>query len=273
MYTIKEYKQSAEYIKGIIGNFVPDVMIILGSGLGYLADTCDNGIKIKYKDIPHFKTPSVEGHVGELVFGTLKGKNVCLMKGRIHIYEGNTPEESSYAIRVLKLLGCNTVIMTNAAGGINESYNQGDIMLILDHIKLFPQTPLEGPNIDEFGPRFPDLSNAYSKKLASIARNSAKKIGIDLKEGIYFYATGPQYETPAEIRAMRILGGDAVGMSTVCEDITAIHCGMEVLAFSVITDLAAGILDTAITHEEIIAAANAAKEKFSNLILSCIEDI
>lgn len=273
MLTMKNYRESAAYLREKIGDFVPEVMIVLGSGLGYLADTCEDGIRIAYSQIPYFKIPSVTGHAGELVFGTLSGKKVCLMNGRIHIYEGNTPEESAYAIRVLRLLGCKTIIMTNAAGGICEEFRPGDIMLIKDHIKFFPQTPLEGPNLDEFGPRFPDMTYPYCPELQDLARKSAKQIGLDLKEGVYFYAPGPQYETPAEIRAMRLLGGDSVGMSTVCENIAAVHCGMEVLAFSVITDMAAGILKKGITHEEIMAVADAAKEKFCKLILKCVENL
>lgn len=273
MLTIKEYQESAAYLREKIGDFEPEIMIVLGSGLGYLAGECEDGIHIPYHQIPHFKIPHVEGHAGELVFGSLQGKKVCLMNGRVHIYEGNTPEESAYAIRVLRLLGCRKVIMTNAAGGICTDYRPGDIMMITDHIKFFPQTPLEGPNLDEFGPRFPDMTYPYAPAFQKVARQAAKEIGLDLKEGVYFYAPGPQYETPAEIRAMRILGGDCVGMSTVCEDIAAVHCGMDVLAFSVITDMAAGMLDQGITHEEVMAVANQAKEKFSELILKCIEKL
>ncbi len=273
MLMMKEYQESAAYLREKIGTFAPEVMIVLGSGLGYLADMCEDGIRIAYSQIPHFKVPHVEGHAGELVFGRLLGKKVCLMNGRVHIYEGNTPEESAYAIRVLRLLGCRKVILTNAAGGINEAYRPGDIMMLTDHIKLFPQTPLEGPNLEEFGPRFPDMTFPYAPALQEVARQAAREIGMDLKEGVYFYATGPQYETPAEIRAMRILGGDSVGMSTVCEDIAAVHCGMDVLAFSVITDMAAGMLNQGITHEEVMAVADQAKEKFSELILKCVEKL
>lgn len=271
MLTMKDYQESADYIKEKIKDFSPEIMIVLGSGLGFLADECQDAVTLPYQDIPHFRTTSVEGHTGALIFGRLCGRRVMLMQGRIHIYEGYTAEESAYAVRVAKLLGIRLLLLTNASGGINPSYQQGDLMLITDHIKMFSPTPLWGPNLSEFGPRFPDMTQAYSKRLLDVARTASQKTEISIQEGVYFYAPGPQYETPAEIHAMRILGGDAVGMSTVNETIAAVHCGMEVLGFSVITDMASGMSGQTITHEEVMAAAAKAQARFSKLILSCIE--
>ena len=270
-FTFEQYRQGADYIRGRIGSFVPRVAMILGSGLGYLGDLVEDAAAVPYGDIPHFRTSTAPGHSGRLVFGRLAGKNVAVMQGRMHHYEGYSYEETAYAVRVLRLLGCDTLIVTNAAGCVRTDWQAGDLMLISDHIKLFSESPLRGENLPEFGPRFPDSSHLYTPRLRALARNAAAERDVTLREGEYFYAYGPQYETPAEIRAVRALGGDAVGMSTAAEVIVAGHCGMEVLGFTLLSNMAAGILDQPLTEQEVLDAGEAAKEKFSGLVLTCLE--
>ena len=272
-YTFAQYQESAEAIKARIGGFKPAVAMVLGSGLGYLGDLVEDAIVIPYGDIPHFKVSTAPGHKGQLVFGTLNGKAVAVMQGRMHHYEGYSYEEVSYAVRVLRLLGCETLIVTNAAGCINTNWNAGDLMLITDHIKIFMESPLRGPNIDQFGPRFPDASHLYTPAYQALAREKAKALGIPLREGVYMYFPGPQYETPAEVRLARILGADAVGMSTAPEVIVAGHAGMKVLGFTLLSNMAAGILDQPLSEEEVLEAADQAKDKFSTLVLACLEDM
>ncbi len=269
-YTYDQYRQSADYLKAQLGGFVPKVAMILGSGLGYLGDEVENAVAVPYGEIPHFKTSTAPGHKGRLVFGTLAGKPVAVMQGRMHHYEGYSYEEVSYAVRVLRLLGADTLIVTNAAGSVNLDFKAGDLMLITDQIKIFLESPLRGPNLPEFGVRFPDSSRLYTPALRQVARREAAALGIPLREGVYMYFPGPQYETPAEIRMARTLGADAVGMSTVPEVIVAAHCGMQVLGFTLIANMAAGILDQPLTEQEVLDAAEAAKEKFSTLVLSCL---
>ena len=270
-FTFEQYRQSADYIRGRIGSFVPRVAMILGSGLGYLGDLVEDAAAVPYGDIPHFRTSTAPGHSGRLVFGRLAGKSVAVMQGRMHHYEGYSYEETAYAVRVLRLLGCGTLIVTNAAGCVRTDWQAGDLMLISDHIKLFSESPLRGENLPEFGPRFPDSSHLYTPRLRALARDAAAERDVTLREGVYFYAYGPQYETPAEIRAVRALGGDAVGMSTAAEVIVAGHCGMEVLGFTLLSNMAAGILDQPLTEQEVLDAGEAAKEKFSGLVLTCLE--
>ena len=270
MATIDQYMESAEYIKSKIGTFRPDIALVLGSGLGYVGDEVEEPVIVPYKDIPHFPVSTAPGHKGQLVFGKLEGKNVAAMQGRFHYYEGYTMEEVSMAVRVLRLLGCETLVVTNAAGCINRDWNAGDLMLIDDHIKFFLDSPLRGPNIDEFGCRFPDASHIYTTRLKELARDCAKEQGIELRQGVYFFFPGPQYETPAEIRAASILGGDAAGMSTVPEAIAAAHSGMEVLGFTLLSNMAAGILDQPLSEKEVLDAAAAASGKFSALLRACI---
>ena len=203
----------------------------------------------------------------------LKGKKVAVMQGRMHHYEGYSYEEVAYALRVLRLLGCRTLIVTNAAGCVRTDWQAGDLMLITDHIKMFSESPLRGENLPDFGPRFPDASHLYTPRLQALARQAAGEEGISLREGVYFYCYGPQYETPAEIRAARILGGDAVGMSTAPEVIVAGHCGMEVLGLSLLSNMAAGILDQPLSEQEVLDAAQAAREKFSGLIRACLRKL
>lgn len=270
-YTFAQYQESAAAIRGKIGSFRPDVAMILGSGLGYLGDLVENAVAVPYEEIPHFKASTAPGHKGRLVFGQLNGKNVAVMQGRMHHYEGYSYEEVSYAVRVLRLLGCTTLIVTNAAGCVNTAWKAGDLMLITDQIKIFMESPLRGENIPEFGPRFPDASRLYTPALQTLARDTAADLGITLREGVYMYFPGPQYETPAEIRFARMAGADAAGMSTAPEVITAAHCGMQVLGFTLLSNMAAGILDQPLSEQEVLDAAAAAKEKFSALVLKCLE--
>ena len=270
-FTFAQYQESADFLRSKLGDFQPQVAMILGSGLGYLGDVVENPIVIPYEQIPHFQTSTAPGHVGQMVFGTLAGKPVAVMQGRMHHYEGYSYEEVSYAVRVLRLLGCDTLFVTNAAGGVNWKFKAGDLMLITDQIKIFMESPLRGENLPEFGVRFPDSSYLYTPALQDLARQQARKLDMDLKEGVYMYFPGPQYETPAEIRMARILGADAVGMSTVPEVITAAHCGMQVLGFTLVSNLAAGVLNQPLSEEEVLEAAAAARDKFSKLLLSCLE--
>ena len=270
-YTFAQYQESADYIRSQIGGFAPKVAMILGSGLGYMGDIVENPIAVPYQNIPHFKVSTAPGHKGQLVFGTLEGRPVAVMQGRMHHYEGYSYEEVTYAVRVLRLLGCDTLVVTNAAGCVNTSWQAGDLMLITDHIKLFSVSPLRGENLPEFGTRFPDASRLYTPRLQALAREVAAAQGLPLREGVYFYCFGPQYETPAEIRAVRALGGDAVGMSTAPEVIVAAHCGMEVLGFTLLSNMAAGILDQPLSEQEVLDAAEAARETFSALVLGCLE--
>ena len=272
-YTYSQYQESADYIRSKIGGFTPQVAMILGSGLGYLGDLVEDAVAVPYGEIPHFKPSTAPGHKGRLVFGTLEGKPVAVMQGRMHHYEGYSYEEVSYAVRVLRLLGAGQLIVTNAAGCVNTAWRAGDLMLITDQIKIFLESPLRGENLPEFGPRFPDSSYLYTPKLQALAKQQARALDIDLKTGVYMYFPGPQYETPAEIRAGRILGADAAGMSTAPEVIAAGHCGMRVLGFTLLSNMAAGILDQPLTEQEVLDAAEACRDKFSRLVLACLRKI
>ena len=269
-YTMQQYEESAQAIRARLNGFVPKVAMVLGSGLGFLGDQVENPIAIDYHHIPHFKASTAPGHKGRLVCGMLDGQAVAVMQGRMHHYEGYSYEEVAYAVRVLRLLGCQTLFVTNAAGGVNYSFHAGDLMLITDQIKIFLESPLRGENLPEFGPRFPDSSYLYTPKLQALAKQQARALDIDLKTGVYMYFPGPQYETPAEIRMARILGADTVGMSTAPEVITAGHCGMDVLGITLVSNMAAGVLPQKLTEQEVLDAAEAAKEKFSGLLLACL---
>lgn len=272
-YGFEHYCESAEYIRKCLDGFVPQVAMILGSGLGYLGDELESAAAINYSDIPYFGVSTAPGHKGRLIFGYLEGKAVAVMQGRIHHYEGYSYEETSYAVRVLRLLGCDTLVVTNAAGCVRSDWNVGDIMLISDQIKLFSESPLIGENIREFGVRFSDSSNLYTPHLRRIAKDVAEKLGLNIREGVYFYCCGPQYETPAEIRAVRTLGGDAVGMSTAPEVIVASHCGMKVLGFSLLSNMAAGLSSTPLSELEVLETGEKAKGMFSKLIKACLNNI
>ena len=266
------FKTSADYVLSRTGYQV-DLALILGSSLGSLSEEIKKPIVIDYADIPNFLETTVDSHAGKLIIGDLGGKKLACMSGRFHYYEGYDFEQLVAPIRLFQLLGAKTVILTNAAGAVNSSFHVGDIMLIEDHIKIMGASPLRGQNIPEFGPRFFDVSNMYSKDLRELAKKCASRIGMSLREGVYFYMSGPQFDTPAEIRAIRALGGDAVGMSTVYEAITAAHCGMKVLGLSLMTNMAAGMLDQAVTAEEVDETASLTSERFKSLIREIIEEI
>ena len=259
------FVETADYIKARIID-VPDTAIVLGSGLGGLADELENKIIMDYKDIPHFPVSTVEGHAGKLIFGLLNYTPVLVMSGRFHYYEGYDIEQVTYPIRAFAKLGIKNLILTNAAGGVNLNYVPGDLMLIKDHINFSGVSPLRGKNLDEFGPRFPDMSNVYDNDILILVEEACGELGITINEGVYAYLQGPNYETPSEIKALRTLGADAVGMSTVPEAIVAKHCGLKVAAISCITNMAAGILPAPLSHEEVKETAEFASIKFMNLV-------
>ncbi|MFD2672830.1 purine-nucleoside phosphorylase [Marinicrinis sediminis] len=248
----------------------PEVGLVLGSGLGVLADEMEDTITIPYNEIPHFPVSTVEGHAGELVIGKLAGRQVMLMKGRFHLYEGYDVSHVTFPIRVMKALGIDKLLVTNASGGINTSFEPGDLMLIEDHINFTFRNPLIGPNDENMGARFPDMSEAYSRSFREIAEQTAKENQIPVKKGVYIGLLGPSYETPAEIRMMRGLGADAVGMSTVGEVIAARHAGIEVLGISCISNMAAGILQQPLSHAEVMETTEKVKETFKSLVLAII---
>lgn len=254
-------------------NFKAEIGIILGSGLGILAAELSNPIAIPYKEIPHFPVSTVMGHEGQFVFGYLGGKPVVCMQGRFHFYEGYELKDVTLPVSVMKKLGVSTLLVTNAAGGVNEKFAPGDLMLIEDHINLSGVNPLRGKNDDGVGPRFPDMSEAYNGELREVALSAAKELNIDMKKGVYAGLSGPSFETPAEIRYLRIIGADAVGMSTVPEVIVANHAGMRVLGISCITNMAAGILKTKLNHQEVMDTANIVREKFVSLIKRIVEKL
>lgn len=259
---LKNIQTTADFIKNKLPE-IPAVAIILGTGLGELTDHIYNKIEIPYNLIPNFPVSTVKGHEGKLIYGDIEGTSVLAMQGRFHYYEGYNMKEVTFPVRVFKNLGINYLFVSNAAGGMNSSFDIGDIMLIEDHINLFPEHPLRGKNIDELGVRFPDMSNAYDKDLRKKAINIAKTNNIKLQRGVYIGTQGPTFETPSEYNYFKIIGGDAVGMSTVPEVIVANHAGMKVLAFSIITDL--GILGkiVEVTHEDVIEAAKLAQPKMT----------
>jgi purine-nucleoside phosphorylase len=244
----------------------PSIGVVLGSGLGGFADELESRVEIPYSEIPGWPRSTAIGHAGKLVVGQLGGVDLAVLSGRAHLYEGYSPARVTYAIRVLKLLGVNSLVLTNAAGGINVSLQQGGLVLISDHINLQGVNPLAGANEKDFGPRFPDMTEAYSERFREIARSTAADLGIQLSEGVYAAVLGPSYETPAEIRYLRTIGADLVGMSTVPEVIVANHMGMKVLAISCVTNMAAGILNQKIDHDEVLAAGRRVRETFVRLL-------
>lgn len=244
----------------------PEIGIILGSGLGPMAEEIQNPIYIDYGDIPNFPTSTAPGHKGRFVAGELAGRQVLCMQGRFHCYEGYSLEQVTLPIRCMKKLGIETVLLTNACGGVNTNFQVGDFMLITDHINFMGDNPLIGPNDTDFGPRFCDMSYTYHPELLAMARKVSKEIEIPIQEGVYLACTGPSFETPAEIRAFRTWGADVVGMSTVPEAIIANHCGMKVLAFSCVTNMAAGVLDVALNEDEVVETATARAPQFKALL-------
>lgn len=269
-YTYDQCCESARALQARLNGFCPKVLLILGSGLGALADAVEDPIAVPYDQVPHMKRSTAPDHAGRFVFGRLAGADVAVMQGRLHTYEGWSYADVSFPVRVVRLLGARALVVTNAAGAVNTDFSAGDIMLITDHIKFFGASPLQGPNPDELGPRFPDMSTVYTPALQDVARQCAASLGIPLRQGVYMFFPGPQYETPAEVRAARLLGADAVGMSTVPEAITAAHCGMDVLGFTLCTNMAAGVLDQPLSGEEVIAAGQAAGPRFSALVKACL---
>ena len=267
---MNEYDIAAAYIKERIavslGDFRPELAIILGSGLGGLADEVEKPVVIPYGDIPGFSVSTAPNHRGRLVVGLLGGRRVICMQGRLHYYEGHSIRQIIFPVRVFARLGVGRLIVTNAAGGVNTGFAPGDLMLIRDMINYSGLNPLMGPNLDAFGPRFPDMSRAFDAELMALARRQAQALGLSLREGVYMWFSGPSFETPAEIRMARTLGADAVGMSTVPEVIVARHSGMRVLGISCITNMAAGILDQPLNHQEVLEVGERVRTKFAGLV-------
>ena len=255
-----------------LGDFVPEIGIVLGSGLGELADEYCS-LFVPYSEIPGFETSTVSGHKGRLVFAEINGKKVVMMQGRFHYYEGHSIQKVVFPIKVMKKLGVRTLILTNAAGGVNPAFNPSDLMVITDHINYMGINPLIGINDDSMGERFPDMSEAYTPRLINLTKKTALKLGIDLQEGVYIAFSGPSYETPAEIRMARIFGADAVGMSTVPEAIVASWAKMDVVGISCICNSAAGVSNVSLSHEDVIKAADVAKDRFKLLIKELIRSI
>lgn len=269
---MQQLAETTSFIKGIY-DAKPEVGIILGSGLGNLEKEMQVEQEIAYDKIPHFPVSTVIGHSGKLLFGTLSGKQVMVMAGRFHFYEGYTPQQVVYPVRVMKMLGVETLLLSNAAGSVNPAYNVGDLMIIKDHISFFTVNPLLGKNEDALGTRFPDMSEPYSKALITKAHAIGERLGYQLHEGIYTGVTGPTFETRAEYMLIKMVGGDVVGMSTVQEAIAAIHAGMKVFAVSVVTDIGIREDENTITHEEVLAAAKEAEPKLTSLFKELVGNL
>ena len=270
--TYEKAVESVEFVEAK-GAATPEVAVVLGSGLGAFADELEEAIRISYDEIPNFPTSSVEGHAGELVLGRLEGTSVAVMAGRFHYYEGYSMEDLVFPVRVLGLLGVRALLVTNAAGGIGEHLRAGDFMLIEDHLNLLGRNPLMGENDERFGPRFPDMSDAYDRGCRKIIEDAAAELGIALKKGVYAALTGPSYETPAEIHMLATLGAGAVGMSTVPEVIAANHMGIRVCGLSCISNLAAGITGESLSHEEVIETGRRVRGDFIRLLRAAVPRI
>jgi purine-nucleoside phosphorylase len=269
---INQLGETIQYIRRHY-NAISQVGIVLGSGLGNFIGEMKVEKEILYSDIPHFPVSTVEGHKGKFIFGEINGKQVAAMAGRFHFYEGYTPQQIIFPIRVMKLLGVETVLISNAAGGVNEHFTVGDLMIIKDHISFFTINPLLGKNEDSFGTRFPDMSEPYDQLLIAKAKTIAEKLQITVHQGVYTGVTGPTFETKSEYKLIKALGGDAVGMSTVQEVIAAVHCGMKVFAISVITDMGIREEDNIITHEEVLQAAKDAEPKLTAIFTNLIKEL
>ncbi len=269
MELLEKINKTADYIRSRIGE-TPIVGIILGSGLGTLAETVEVSHELNYTDIPNFPVSTVIGHEGKLLFGKLGGRNCVMMKGRFHYYEGYDMQTVTFPIRVMKALGVETLVVSNAAGGMNPAFRVGDIMLIRDHINQFPEHPLRGPSDKRLGPRFPDMSEPYTLSLLKIAHSAAHDLNLKVHEGVYVGVQGPTFETRAEYKWLHVIGGDAVGMSTVPEVIVAVHAGMKVFAASIITDLGTPGHAGDISHEEVLKAANDAAPKLAAIVREVI---
>lgn len=262
--------EARDYLRDRV-RMLPELGVILGSGLGAFADLVLDKQVIPYKDIPHFPTSTVEGHAGQLVFGNVEGRKVVVMQGRFHYYEGYTMHEVTFPIRVMQVLGVTGIIVTNAAGGINPDYHPGDLILIKDHLNMMGDNPLRGANLSSIGPRFPDLSDAYNRDWRQKALVIAGELGINPQEGVYAAMSGPNYESPAEIRFLRSSGADMVGMSTVPEVIVAKHGGMQVLGISCVTNMAAGILDQKLSHLEVMETAGRIEKQFVQFVQALVK--
>lgn len=261
---IAQLNETVNYIKSCT-TATPKVGIVLGSGLGNLSEVIEVETAIEYGNIPHFPVSTVKGHGGKLLFGKLGGVSVVCMSGRFHFYEGYSAQQVIFPVRVMKMLGIETLLLSNAAGGVNANYKVGDLMIINDHISFFTTNPLIGKNVEELGTRFPDMSEPYNKELIAKALEIGEKHNIKLHQGVYTAVTGPTFETHAEYRLIKVIGSDVVGMSTVQECIAAVHCGMKVFAVSVVTDLGIREDDNVITHEEVLEAAKGAEPKLTTL--------
>jgi purine-nucleoside phosphorylase len=262
----EEVEQAAAWLRERAGGDAPEIAIVLGSGLGGFIDRLEGGVTVEYGEVPGWPATAIAGHAGRLGIGAIAGRRVAVLSGRVHLYEGHAMDRVVFATRVMARLGARTLVLTNAAGGINPAFGKGALMVIDDHINFLGRNPLTGPNDDRFGARFPDMSEVYSSRLRGIADDVSRERGVPVEHGIYIAVAGPSYETPAEIRAFRTLGADAVGMSTVPEAIAARHMGMEVVAISCITNMAAGILPETLNHEEVFEIANRVKASFSSLL-------
>jgi purine-nucleoside phosphorylase len=251
----------------------PRFGLVLGSGLGFLAEKIEQPVVVNYSELPGFPVSTVEGHMSRLVLGELSGRPVAVMQGRFHYYEGYSMERVVMGVRLLARLGVEALITTNAAGAVNKAFRPGDLMLITDHINLMGNNPLIGPNLERLGPRFPDMSDAYCRELRELALKVAVSLGLELKQGVYAAMTGPSYETPAEIRMLRTLGADAVGMSTIPEVIAAVHAGLKVLGLSCISNLAAGLSERPLSHQEVKDTADGVREPFSRLVMELLRNI
>ena len=268
---LEKIKETASFIKNIIQD-TPDFAIVLGSGLGKLKDEVEAIHILEYPEIPNFPQTTVAGHGGQLIYGTLEGKKVLMMSGRFHYYEGHSIETVTFPFRVFHLLGIKNLILSNAAGGVNPNFKVADVMVLKDHINMMPEHPLRGKNIDELGPRFVDMSEPYNRKMIELAKNIAVQEKIDLKEGVYVALSGPTFETPAEYGMVRAIGGDAVGMSTVPEVIVAKHQGMDCFCLSIITDLGGPDISFAVSHEEVLEAANKAMPNVIKIVKGLVNN-
>lgn len=266
---LKMINEARDFLIGKIGS-TPEIAIILGSGLGSLADHIENSIAIKYSDIPHFPESTVAGHAGEFIIGDLQGKRVMAMNGRFHFYEGYAMSQVTFPVRVIRALGIENIIVTNACGGMNPTFEAGDLMFITDHINMLGTNPLIGKNFEELGPRFPDMSQPYNREFIELAQRAADTLGIRVQRGVYTAVSGPTYETPAELKMLRILGADAVGMSTIPEVVVANHGGMKVLGISCITDMAIPDNLEPLDHARVMETANKARDKFVSLVKEII---
>lgn len=259
--------------KRLTRGWSPQVLAVLGTGLGGLAAHVEGAVRVPYADVPHMGRSTAPGHAGRFVAGRIEGVDVLCMQGRLHPYEGYEPLEATYPVRVAHRLGARTLVVTNAAGAVNAAFHPGQVVLIADHVNLTGQNPLVGPNLDAEGPRFPDMTRAYSPRLRALAHGAARELGYDLRDGIYLGVTGPSFETPAEIRAFRALGADLVGMSTVWEVVVAVHCGMEVLGLSLATNMAAGLLDEPVSTDAIDRAAAADARDLLGIVRGVLREL